>query len=292
MTTTLRRIAPLGERTLRGLVPGGADMPAPKFAVVDPRHLFVDETYQRELGEKSITMIRGIVRNWDWANYKCPVVVKTEAGLHVIDGQHTAIAAATHPKIGKITVMVVEANTPALRARAFIGQNTNRLAVTGIQVFRASVQARDPDAVMVKRICDSANVTVKINPHTSHAGKDRATMAVKAIQAMAIRRGAKLARDILCAVADAGIAPIGMVHLLAAEHLIAGKEFAEPRLSLQGLVEMLQAVSVFDCEIAARKLAKEIKIPANKALAMIWHRQFVADRQFVVAIRPDIVAAA
>jgi hypothetical protein len=42
------------------------------------------------------------VANWDWRRFKPPVVARTATGLEVIDGQHTAIAAASHPDVLQI----------------------------------------------------------------------------------------------------------------------------------------------------------------------------------------------
>ncbi len=64
--------------------------------MVKPSTLLVDERYQRGLSERSIKLIRKIVSEWDWRAFKPPVVVDVGAGLEVIDGQHTAIGAATH----------------------------------------------------------------------------------------------------------------------------------------------------------------------------------------------------
>ena len=81
-------------------------------------------------------------QNWDWNQFKPPVCVEDDdLRLHVIDGQHTSIAAATHnalqnftvPKqnserIGRIPVIVVEASSIEARAKAFIGQTPSALA--------------------------------------------------------------------------------------------------------------------------------------------------------------------
>ena len=61
--------------------------------------------------------------------------------LKVIDGQHTAIACASHPSIELIPVMIVEAADTAVQAAAFVGQNTERLGVTALQIHRAAVVA-------------------------------------------------------------------------------------------------------------------------------------------------------
>lgn len=122
--STMRKIAPMN---MPDITPGGADMAEPKFERANPADLLVDEGYQRNLSERSVKLIRKIVSHWDWRTFMPPVVVRTKLGMHVIDGQHTAIAAATHPKIKDIPVMVVKADEVADRARAFLGRNRDRI---------------------------------------------------------------------------------------------------------------------------------------------------------------------
>jgi hypothetical protein len=79
----------------------------------------VQPEYQRDLTKRSITLIRDIAETFSWLHIKPPVCARDGNGnLCVIDGQHTAIAAASRG-LKKIPVMIVEALDPALRAGAF-----------------------------------------------------------------------------------------------------------------------------------------------------------------------------
>lgn len=78
----------------------------------------------------------------------------------MIDGQHTAIAAASHPDIALIPVMVVEAVDQAERAGAFIGHNRDRLNITPMQMHYAAVAAGDEDALTVEQVCARAGVKI------------------------------------------------------------------------------------------------------------------------------------
>ena len=114
---------------------------------VDPTELWVDDRYQRNLSRKGTQLITKICKSWDWRKFKPPVVTTEADGrLHVIDGQHTAIAAASHPQIKKIPVMLVDATTLAERAKTFIGINRDRVAVTPAQIFYAEFAGNDPEA--------------------------------------------------------------------------------------------------------------------------------------------------
>jgi hypothetical protein len=145
----------------------------PRFIEVDPADLYVDERYQRDVSARGLRLIRKIVQNWNWSELKPPVVVEvfeplrvtgiSESGYHVIDGQHTAIGAVTHnaltssgfkSAIGKIPVMVVSADSVEARSRAFLGQNTSRVGITKLQLFRAAVAAGDEDALTATQVCD------------------------------------------------------------------------------------------------------------------------------------------
>lgn len=108
---TLRRIEPFG-----GILP--KELPQlklgqdPEIRWVNPASLMVDESYQRDLTERSVRLIRNIILNFAWRKYKCPIVVEVGPNkeLHCIDGQHTAIAAVTL-RLPAIPIFIVEAAT-------------------------------------------------------------------------------------------------------------------------------------------------------------------------------------
>jgi hypothetical protein len=147
---THRQIEPIA---LNGLEPGGTPRALPIFEWLDPGTLLIDDDYQRDSSERSLKLVRKIVNGWDWAKFKPPVGVMVEAGIELIDGQHTAIGAATHPDIEKIPVMIVDVQEQAERASAFIGHNRDRVAVTASQLHIAAVAAGDPEAQAIVRVC-------------------------------------------------------------------------------------------------------------------------------------------
>ncbi len=69
----------------------------------------------------------------------------------MVDGQHTAIAAVSR-RVSKTPLMIVEAPKVARRARAFVAHNTDRLAITPMQLFHSLVVAADPGALAVMRV--------------------------------------------------------------------------------------------------------------------------------------------
>ncbi|WP_454916539.1 hypothetical protein [Xanthobacter sediminis] len=110
---------------LPGVVAASAEMEKPIFEWVAPSDLLIDPRYQRDLSDASRRLIAKIVSGWDWRRYKPPVAVLTEAGMELIDGQHTAIAAASHPGITEIPVMIVDA--PPGRPRSGSGAHGARI---------------------------------------------------------------------------------------------------------------------------------------------------------------------
>jgi hypothetical protein len=202
---TSRTIKPL---QLGDLQPADLHQALPEFRLVSPADLRVDDGYQRALSEKSVTLIRRIVAGWDWARFKPPVCAETDDGLEVIDGQHTAIAAATHPGIDTLPVIVVQAASQADRAKAFVGHNRDRLGITPMQVHFAALAAGDEDALTIAQVCERAGVRMLRSAPGGGVFQPRDTLAVAAIGALCNRRGAMGARKVLEVLAVANCAPI------------------------------------------------------------------------------------
>lgn len=102
--------------------------------MVSPSELWVDESYQRGLSDRSMRLIRKIIGEWDWTAFKPPVVVEVDGKLQVIDGQHTALGALTHGGIEQLPVLIVKADRQELRANAFVRHNRDRIQVTPTQL--------------------------------------------------------------------------------------------------------------------------------------------------------------
>ncbi|WP_260855414.1 DUF6551 family protein [Mesorhizobium amorphae] len=259
-----RAIAPLN---FPDLAPAAITSRLPELRMVKPSTLLVDERYQRGLSERSVRLIRKIVSEWDWRAFKPPVVVDVGDGLEVIDGQHTAIGAATHGGIDLLPVLVVEADEQATRASAFVRHNRDRITVTATQLHNAMVAAGDDEAVTVDRVCQRAGITVLRNPPAMAKFKPGETLAVTTIRALVNRRHAKGAREVLEVCVKAGMAPVSSAAIKAVEHLLFAPEYKgdiEPeRISL-----ILSAHSTTIDQEAAR-FAAERKVPVWRALASV-----------------------
>lgn len=213
----------------------------------------------------------------------------TDRGLELIDGQHTAIAAASHPGISEIPVMIVEAEQVQDRATAFIGHNRDRLNVTQLQLFHASVTAGDADAVKVHQFCTAAGIEIpRTQPKTF---KPRQSIAVTALTSLIVKRPEKVAVRVLVALVNANFAPIRAEHVRAIELLFTSTEYAAS-VDDKRIVPAIVAMGA-DAEREARAFAATHRMPYWRALGAVWFRN--RNKRFsdaVAAPRPAAPAPA
>jgi hypothetical protein len=272
MQENVRQIAPV---SIAGLVPQKPTSGMPICEHVDPTTLFVDPAYQRDIGERGYRQIRRIIERFDWAKFKPPICayaeVDGETVLKVLDGQHTAIAAASNPFVREIPIMIVEAEDTISQARAFIGQNAERVGVTPLQIHHAALAAGDEDAKTLQEVCEKAGITILKRPGEYDPTASRETVAVGAIRQMIARRGDKLAREILEVLANAERGPIRAEHVKAVEYLMTNPDYCEsfyPQDLTMAIVELLTAA-----EEEASQLSMSKRWPMWRALAIVWFRK-------------------
>lgn len=220
----LRKVLPVN---VRGIIPAIVEGSLPKLTWVDPRSLFIEADYQRDILENSITMIRKIVVGWKWAHIKAAVCVRdAQDRLVIVDGQHTAIAAVTHGGIEKIPVMIVEARTIKQRAAAFVSQNKDRLAITAAQMHYAGVAAGNEIAVAASEACEKAKVTI-LRTSRGAAGKYRIgeTFSVGIIHRIVAKVGVHHAARVLKVLVDAKRAPISAHEIKAVYQLLYDEKY-------------------------------------------------------------------
>lgn len=261
----LRPIEPINSA---GLAPTTPSTTGPIFEWVDPASLLVNETYQRDLSERSVKLIRRIIEGWNWTKFKPPVCSLGDHGLEVIDGQHTAIAAATHPYVAQIPVMIVETETVQDRASAFIGQNTTRLGITKMQLHRAAVAAGDEDALTIEQVCQRSGVRLLMaKPHRWKVGD---SVAVQAVGALIDRRGAMGARKVMELLVRAEAAPVTQAGLKAVEMILFDPEYADA--DQDHLHEAIKTMGEA-AEREAATFAAAHRVALWKALGIVWFRK-------------------
>ncbi|PZU93096.1 MAG: hypothetical protein DI527_07560 [Chelatococcus sp.] len=209
-----------------GWTPAELETFQPRFEWVAPSSLLIDSKYQRNLTEASVRLIHRIAAGWSWRRFKPPICAETDAGLHILDGQHTAIGAATHGGIQTIPVMIVEGADQLERARAFLGHNRDRVGLTALSLFHAAVAAGDESAETVMQVCGRAGVKVLRTVRPQGVFEIAETVAVAALAALCRRRTAMQARVVLELLAQARLAPITSDAIKAAEELLHGSNYA------------------------------------------------------------------
>lgn len=144
-----------------GRKPNKLDKDRPDVRMVRVTELQIETAYQRNLSSRSIRLIRHIIENWDWSKFKPPIVADAGTGKYnVVDGQHTSIAAASHPQIMFLPCIVIDAPTVQSRAAAFVAHNMDRVAMSIHQIFIGRAKAGDPVAAPLLDIIERNRGTV------------------------------------------------------------------------------------------------------------------------------------
>lgn len=243
----------------------------PRFEPVAPTRLLVDETYQRNLSERSVTLIRRIVATWDWRAFKPPVVVDAGDGrFHVIDGQHTAIAAASRG-METIPVQIVEAGLQEDRAKAFVRHNRDRINVTPTQLHHALVAAGDEDALTIAQVLERAGVRLLKFPPGAGRYQPGDFMGVSTLRSLIGRRHAAGARRVLQVCAEAKLTPISAAVVRAVECLLYDEEYAG-QVADGDLTTTLREMGGDDVERAGKLIAAAHKCPLWRGVAVTLFR--------------------
>lgn len=267
---TIRRIATVN---MRGVTPALVSSSNPKFDWVDPGSLFVEESYQRGLTERSLTLIRKIVANWNWAHIKPPVCVHDNKGrLVVIDGQHTAIAALSHGRIPKIPVMIVEAKTLKDRATAFVSQNRDRLVLTPMQIHHAAVAAGEETAMAVAEACERSGASIlKQGRGIGGLYKIGETFSVGIITSIVKKKGVNAGVRVLKTMVAAKRAPLPANEIAAVAILLFEKEYRDT-FEVFDLVTVIRSKSVEEWKAQAARHRASKGTTNRVALAEVWKR--------------------
>lgn len=242
----------------------------PQMKWVAPTSLLVDAIYQRDLSDRSIRLIKKMIATFSWNRLKPPIVVEVSGGYHIVDGQHTAIVAATL-EIPEIPIFIVEAETLDERARAFVGHNSDRLVVSPFDIYRALVASGDPSAVQVDKVCKAAGVRIRyISPSSVlHVG---GTAAIQFVRRLVEKRGAELATTVLSVLVAAKRSPLGVAELQAVDHILCVER---PGVSTQALTRVVRGDGDAGIE-AARKKARAERTSCWIVLKNRWVRKLGA----------------
>lgn len=255
----------------------------PQFLWVNPRNLLIEESYQRNLAEKSAKLIRTITAQFEWTRMKPPICAEAEGGKYfVMDGQHTAIAAASHPEITEIPIMVVRALTTQERAASFIGHNRDRVAVTPMQMHYSALAAGEPLALRVKEACDKSGVHILKYPPPNGIYKIGDTVAAGTLRTLVEKRGVEHATRTLKLLMEAEMSPLNAISITAASRLLRDRRWCD-FIDEYDLITVIRskAKSVWFAE--ADEFRQEEKMPAADALASVWFNSLKSQQRRTTA---------
>ena len=139
--------------------------PPAELVWLDLALLSVDDSYQRDAsGDKSLRHIRKIAREFSWAWFQPPTVVRRpDGGYVVVDGQHRVEAARLHPGIDRVPCSVVTLPDRSAEASTFIAINGARMTVHAKHLLKARLAAGDSGASEMMRVCAEAGVQIAGN---------------------------------------------------------------------------------------------------------------------------------
>ena len=242
----------------------------PAFEVVDPSTLWIDDAYQRSLSPRSLKKIAQMTEGWNWNAYQPLTCVRVRLHgstiLKIVDGQHRGIAAASHPAISAIPVMIHATATLADEAQSFVSLNTSALVISPLQLFQSRLVAGDPEAQTLENVCNRAGV--KICKYPGDAREIGDTTAVNCIASVIDRRGARLAGDMLELLVRSEFAPIGANDIRAAEYLMTAPEL-RGKFKVQDLVETMKGRKA-ELEREARQNMIALGGAVFKNIARAW----------------------
>lgn len=272
--TSLRPIAAL---TLPPDAPRSAEFgDKPERVWVPPTDLLVDDEYQRDLNRKSFQLIARMVAGFKWRKFKTPTCVRVGRRLHVIDGQHSAIAAATL-LIPKIPVDVVDASSALERADSFVSHNRDRLGMTPFDIYRALLGAGDPHAKSIDRVCRDAGLRLIRVLNKLITPKVGDTAAIGLLGQLVRRRGVEDATRAMAALVRGGRAPISAAEIAAAEEVLfpANPEDTMTATELSAIARELGTEGVIKCNARAKTELTTAKV----VLAAQYRRQAAARKR-------------
>lgn len=239
-----------------GQKPAALQIDRPTVKMVRIADMKIERAYQRDMTAKSITLIRKIITGWDWTKFKPPIGVEGEDGaVIIIDGQHTAIAAASHPGLAALPVLIVDASTIEQRAQSFVSHNRDRIAMSPLQLFHAEVAAGDVKAIAVLRAAMETGVTIPRSPPKKSEDRRGVLVGIAAARRIASVRPAAI-RRIFEIAAAARVSPIATTAIYALDILIGTPAFADISSMPNSAISAALA-SIADFEASAQVAAAQ-----------------------------------
>lgn len=205
-----RRIGPMA-----GVGPCPDPGRAPEIIYPRLDQLVVNEEYQRGLSKTSTKQIKRMASAWDWSSFKTPNVAITEDpdSFEVIDGQHTAIAAASNGHILILPCLLVPAVTLREKAQGFLGVNLSKIGLTRQAIYNAQLASGDEIATSVQVALNASGCRVLALPPPDGKYSVGELMAIGTLMQLVQTKGGTRLRKLLSMSKEAGAAPISAMLL-------------------------------------------------------------------------------
>lgn len=268
----LVRIEPI---TGLDIVPNKVRSKSPDPITIRPEECYVDREYQRSLSRSSMRLIHKIVTDWDWTKFKAPIVTKDEQGRYlIIDGQHTAIAAATHPDIDKIPALFVPLTDVADQAKSFIGHNTARIPVSSLDLYHARITAGEELVVQANKILNENGITVvRSLQGRNHQWLANQTMATSTILKILDKHGLPKFVPVVEFIQQCAFSPISADHWRFVEGLLAIPSTDQPYTPSM-MLEVIKATHQQDAINEASKIAASMEVPKWQGLLVFYKNRY------------------
>lgn len=269
MTVEIQELRPIRVLRVPDLVPAEVGR-RPEIAWLPLASLRINDAYQRSLSDRSMRSIRKMIAGWDWARVKALSVMPIGDGLYeVIDGQHTAHAAASHGGIDELPCLIAAAASLEARAGAFVGINRDRVAMTPLQIFWADVAAGDEDALDAVRGVELAGGRILRHSPGTDRFEIGDIMSAEGVKRLARRGGVAYVRRVVGVGVAGKLGPIKDAFLRAVAWLIWDDENS---LTDDAIVDVIRIHTGEGLLKRARALREEQRQPLHACLATVIKR--------------------
>lgn len=148
-----------------------------KFALIDPREIVIDSSYQRP---ERPALIGDIATDFTWSAFGAISVYRRNGVLYAGDGQQRLKAAMLQDPIPKaVPCIIFPQETIEKEAKSFLTINVNRKAVSPLEKHRAQLVAKDPSALAIERALETVGYSIGMD-----AENPRSIAAIRALQAI------------------------------------------------------------------------------------------------------------
>lgn len=154
--------------------------PQPSLKWVDVADIISNAAYQRSVeGQKSKRIIASIGRDFRWPLCNAIVVCANGAGkFYVIDGQHR-VEGARLAGARQLPALVFPKMSVEQQAEIFVNCNSERVAMSTMQLYYARLAAGAKDARQVASLLKETGLTIPRYPKQARQLEAGETMAVK-----------------------------------------------------------------------------------------------------------------